>query len=125
MSRPVTQLAILVDLMSGGKHSRTTVRRAGASLATADRWLKGLLLVPGVRSVREGKVSWFVWCAPARGLPVFRRVYALLEKIAAENSCGSCDLEEKDGSVDHARGCRLVEALDLAGELLRRKGAFE
>lgn len=62
---PVSILEILADLMKGGRHSRTTVARTGISLATADRWLKELgEMIPGVRSVREGNVSWFEWRAP-------------------------------------------------------------
>jgi hypothetical protein len=57
-----TSLDILRDLMSGGRHSRTTVARCGVSLPTADRWLKQLAeKIPGVRRVRESHVTWFEW----------------------------------------------------------------
>lgn len=55
----LTVLHILRDLMLGGRHSRTTVARYGISLPTADRWLKSLLLLPGVVKRREGKVTWY------------------------------------------------------------------
>lgn len=61
-----TILEILADLIRGGRHSRTTVARTGVSLPTADRWLKQLLkTIPGVRSAKEGKTTWFEWRAPA------------------------------------------------------------
>jgi hypothetical protein len=75
----ISILEILGDLMRGGRHSRGTVARTGLSLSTADVWLKQLLTIPGVRSVREGKTLWFEWRAPppakrgARGEKVDRR----------------------------------------------------
>lgn len=59
-------LAILADLIRGGRHSRTTVARIGISLKTADRWLKELgETIPGVRGVKEGRITWWEWRAPA------------------------------------------------------------
>ena len=54
-------LDVLADLMHGGRHSRRTVVRAFCvSLPTADRWLEELRRrVPGVRSMRIGKTTWF------------------------------------------------------------------
>jgi hypothetical protein len=57
----ITLLEVLADLMRGGRHSRTTVGRHGVSLPTADRWLRSLLTLPGVRATREGKVTWYEW----------------------------------------------------------------
>ncbi len=55
-------LAVLRDLMLGGRHARRTVARAfGVSLPTADRWLAALAIVPGVASTRVGKVTWWEW----------------------------------------------------------------
>jgi len=59
-----TILDVLSDLMLGGRHSRQTIARMGVSLPTADRWLKSLLTVPGVRKLRIGKTSWFEWQKP-------------------------------------------------------------
>jgi hypothetical protein len=59
MKQRVTQLDVLRDLVLGGRHCRLTVARAGVSLPTADRWLRALLIVPGVRTVREGKTTWY------------------------------------------------------------------
>lgn len=57
-----TQLAILRDLMKGGRHSRHTVAATGVSLPTADRWLKEIeRTIPGVRRFKVGVVSWFEW----------------------------------------------------------------
>jgi hypothetical protein len=57
-------LDVLADLMRGGRHSRRTVSRMGISLPTSDRWLRTLLVIPGVRMVKEGKVTWFEWRKP-------------------------------------------------------------
>lgn len=62
--RPSPALTVLRDLMLGGRHSRQTIALWGVSLPTADRWLKSLVTIPGVRRVRIGKVSWFEWHAP-------------------------------------------------------------
>lgn len=59
--REVTRLDVLKELMGGARHSRRTLVARGISLKTADRWLRALLVVPGVRREREGKTTWFVW----------------------------------------------------------------
>lgn len=66
------KLAILRDLMLGGRHSRRTVAaQAGCSLPTADRWLAEILgLIPGARTQRIGKTTWLYWVAPPARLRV-------------------------------------------------------
>jgi hypothetical protein len=59
--RRLSVLQVLGDLMRGGRHSRRTLARMGVSLPTADRWLKQLEGVPGVRRVSEGKTRWLEW----------------------------------------------------------------
>lgn len=54
-------LFVLRDLVLGGRHCRRTVAALGVSLPTADRWLKALLVVPGVRKRRISKTTWFEW----------------------------------------------------------------
>jgi hypothetical protein len=72
-----TDLDILRDLMSGGRHSRTTVARCGVSLPTADRWLKQLAeKIPGVRKVREGTTTWYEW------RPQFSKARVVLPPLA-------------------------------------------
>lgn len=73
----ISDLDILRDLMSGGRHSRTTVARCGVSLPTADRWLGQLAAkIPGVRKVRESKVSWYEW------RPQFSKAKVVLPPLA-------------------------------------------
>jgi len=58
--------SLVSDLLRGGRHSRTTTARAfGVSLATADRWLVALLVIPGMRRRRVSKTTWIEWDAPA------------------------------------------------------------
>lgn len=57
----IKQLDVLKDLMLGGRHSRQTLARCGVTLVSADRWLKGLLIIPGLRSAKIGKTTWYEW----------------------------------------------------------------
>ena len=55
-------LELLRDLMLGARHSRQTVARAaGLSIRTSDRWLRELLVIPGVSFGKQGKTTWFAW----------------------------------------------------------------
>ena len=54
-------LDVVSDLLEGGRHSRRTVARAfTVSLPTADRWLHEIgRRIPGVVTVKVGKVTWY------------------------------------------------------------------
>ena len=64
----IDELDILRDLMSGGRHSRSTVVRCGVSLPTADRWLRAIWIkIPGIVATRVGRATWFEWAPPGGG----------------------------------------------------------
>lgn len=79
--------AILAELIGGREHDRQSIAAMhGVELAAADRYIKHLLSIPGVGSMRRKRRLFIHWAGvgyPLNGLPLSDQSIDLLHRLAS------------------------------------------